>query len=742
MEYWEFLLQQEGDSNWLPLDTSQMEILEGRYRIMAHCSQPNTAVQVHISQLMTDQDPPKRRSLRRVGHTNENGLLVVLPLKRLTSGTWDIYCQGTTDGVVLESPSESTSAASLSWQYAIQLRVLPQGVGEDGDWFADDGSSPSLEAEVTATTAQPLPASNAEVPTTTSPEEQRSDPSASTPWSEDDLQQWLKVLDQSQENLADAGEDANTLYPLTLDQTAFMAGQGQSIHLTGQANSVIEGESCSDMTLVVRLSDPQTAEVITLVPCKLASSTFPASFAVDLAFPEALSTRLLLGEVALMSRQAGAFNLLSLKRFTVTIDLAALFDEIANRAEDDPETDLLFAPDQLAGKHEADPTPDPAEGEPAGWDGFEFPSAPPRSVPTITLPRSHPTIPPKIYYPSPHEVNARNPVLPPFGPAKPAPTGQNSSQTGDRPTTADATPTADKANTDATAKTGEKPTTSTNPRVARSPQGLSLPPLKTANPQPPTPGTAGRSSPGADLGQGAIPQSSSTPSESEPLMLPSHETMAFKALNLQERFWSRLNDLAATIQQEANQAKHGAVEAPLPDVPAKGDDDYPTFIPFEGEVVIYDDPDTPATEITPEAAASFVDRLDQGDDVEPLTPPVPEIDIASPELTAKETILLTLRVPFHPNRLYLKVWITDPQTRSLTDEPRQITHLVPNGHGQLEGSIQLTVPMGCLEVWLEAISVDMVTQQESYKASISCSVNPLGAESPSADVDSLDEFDL
>ena len=59
MEYWEFLLQQEGDSSWLPLDTSQMEILEGRYRIMAHCNQPDTPVQVHISQIATDQTPPK-----------------------------------------------------------------------------------------------------------------------------------------------------------------------------------------------------------------------------------------------------------------------------------------------------------------------------------------------------------------------------------------------------------------------------------------------------------------------------------------------------------------------------------------------------------------------------------------------------------------------------------------------------------------------------------------------------------
>jgi hypothetical protein len=166
------------------------------------------------------------------------------------------------------------------------------------------------------------------------------------------------------------------------------------------------------------------------------------------------------------------------------------------------------------------------------------------------------------------------------------------------------------------------------------------------------------------------------------------------------------------------------------------------FIPFAGEVVIYEDPDPPVEEITPEAAVALVDRLQVEDDPELLNPPVPEIDLGTTELTAKETVLLTLRVPYHANRMYLKVWITDPQTRSLTDEPRQITHLAPNGHGQLEGSVQLTVPMGCLEVLIEAISVDMVTQQESYKASVSCSVNPLGADSSDTDSAALDDFDL
>lgn len=118
MEYWEFLLQQEGDQSWLPLDTAQMEILEGRYRIMAHTSQVDTLVQIQISQRLLDQVPPKRRSLKRQGRTNGDGLLVVMPFTRLRPGTWDIQCSGP----LAEQPASDESS---SWRYAIQLQVLP-----------------------------------------------------------------------------------------------------------------------------------------------------------------------------------------------------------------------------------------------------------------------------------------------------------------------------------------------------------------------------------------------------------------------------------------------------------------------------------------------------------------------------------------------------------------------------------------------------------------------------------------
>jgi hypothetical protein len=115
---------------------------------------------------------------------------------------------------------------------------------------------------------------------------------------------------------------------------------------------------------------------------------------------------------------------------------------------------------------------------------------------------------------------------------------------------------------------------------------------------------------------------------------------------------------------------------------------------------------------------------------------MPNLELPEGDLTAGEPVVATLRVPFHLNRLYIKVWITDPQTRTLADEPRQLLNLLPNGQGQLEGSLQLTVPLGCLEAWFEAIAIDMVTQQESYKTSVSRAITPAGLPPSALD----DEF--
>lgn len=95
MEEWKFLLQKDGDRSWLPLDSPDAEILEGRYRLVARSNQVNTDIGIRICHLATEEDPPKRRFQKRSSRTNENGLMVVMPFTYLRAGMWEISCFST-----------------------------------------------------------------------------------------------------------------------------------------------------------------------------------------------------------------------------------------------------------------------------------------------------------------------------------------------------------------------------------------------------------------------------------------------------------------------------------------------------------------------------------------------------------------------------------------------------------------------------------------------------------------------
>ena len=634
MEYWEFLLQQEGDHSWLPLDTAQVEILEGRYRIMAHSSQAHAAVAVQISQTLGDRDPAKRRRLNRAGETNGEGLMVVLPFTRLVAGTWDICCSG--------QVSDPTGESPLDWAYAIQLRVLPQGAGEDGDWFADEGSL--------TTVASPEPSPGA-------PGHQAVAPSL-------DLSQVGEAIERFQAQLgADTPVD-DWGYGLSLSQTALVGQAGQAIPLVGQVSG--EG-SVAPLALVVRLINPETATPVGLTPFEWTAPSLPATLNLAVTLPTPPTTRLLLGELVLVGALDQGLVVLALQRFTITLDLSLLLDEIANQAETDVDPDLTLTAET------------PTEDDPgAARHPIDLPPAPPRVLPSFTLPRHRSTLPPKIYYPSTHEAQVHRPSLPPLGP-DPGPADSHRAESN--------------------------PATPPPPQAEPSP-GLRLPPLPSAQPQPVQAPTDNPGFPAPTL-SGVRP----TPPGQAP-QLPSHEAMGFRNLRLEERFWHRLNDLAVTLQQEAIAQRTQAV---APETPVCQEPDQP--LPFAGEVVIYED-DADLLESPPPTP-------DAVSELETLLPPLPHLEFPPGDWVAGQPMVVRLRVPFHPNRLALKIWLTDPQTRQLVEDPHQVTQLSPNGQGELEGSVQLTLPHGCLEVDLEAIAIDLQTQRESYKASQRRSITPV-----------------
>jgi hypothetical protein len=116
MEYWEFLLQKEGDRNWQPIKSPRIEIEAGRYRVVAHSTRTNSDVEICVIHDSTEEVPPKRRSQKRSRRTNPEGLMVVIPFTYLKPGLWELRCCGDIMSDFLGN----------SWQQSVQLQVLPK----------------------------------------------------------------------------------------------------------------------------------------------------------------------------------------------------------------------------------------------------------------------------------------------------------------------------------------------------------------------------------------------------------------------------------------------------------------------------------------------------------------------------------------------------------------------------------------------------------------------------------------
>jgi hypothetical protein len=248
----------------------------------------------------------------------------------------------------------------------------------------------------------------------------------------------------------------------------------------------------------------------------------------------------------------------------------------------------------------------------------------------------------------------------------------------------------------------------------------------------------------SQLASDAAPSAeSATPSIVPEQATPTPEQIAFQALKLQERFLNRLSSLAADaelpalLRGEQPQAtnlvptKHETVPSQILDADR-----------LDYEIVVEDEPSSyqSARWRNPKSADDLDSTLDRSS---PLllsadqSVPRPDLQITPGELTAGQPVNVRVRLPDLLPRIFVKLWVTDRQTRSLLDGPRWLVDFLPNGFGELEAFTQLSVPFGSLEIRFEAIAIEMHTQRESHKASVDRGVVP-----PDLPVMSLDEFQV
>lgn len=686
MAYWEFLLQKEGDREWLPLETAHVEISEGRYRIIAHTSYREVPVDIRLGYVLTTQIPPKRKTLKRASQTNANGLMVVIPFTHLTPGSWTLQC---VPGVTVEPIAQ--------WEYGVQLQVIT--VESDLDYWDAD-----IDA---ADTAINLPASFAEDPIplpTTSPASGNIAP----------VPEAITQNPQQQiPTLLDAAPLADLPLRLPLQHQAMVAQQGTALTLRGQVTSFSQVEGLStEGTLWVQLRNPETGAVVHRESKLLTLLSLPSRFDFPIALPHQDAMRLLVGELSLWSATHPP-QVLAIQGFTITLNLDALLETVANQGEERDSTfDDLDTPQAVA-------FPGDAVAAPQRDDTDAAKTLAARDIPfrRVYLPSSGLTLPPIIYSPL-DSATLQAPKLP---------TLPNQSQRS-KATSAPVSPTAKSLTLPPIESETSQPasTEEGNGIPAASKPTIDLPPLK-------------RSRPLSQLGE--RPDTAITQPTTENPAIDETSNLAFKP-DFGGRFWSRLSAIAHESQRvTANlkaQMEAAGVSADVPSPETEPEavsiPEFPNFkeevTAASHEVVIYEselegDVVTDPRVLSESHLGAAAGEPSIPHELEDFgTIPIPQLNLPEGDLVAGAPLAITVHLPPYPRRLAVKVWVTDVQSRNLADRPRWLMNWITIEQGQKMARLQLQVPQGSLEARFEAIAIDLATQQESYKTTVARAIVP------------------
>ncbi|MCG9889737.1 MAG: hypothetical protein MH252_01520 [Thermosynechococcaceae cyanobacterium MS004] len=121
MTQWQFLIQKEGDQDWLPLESSSAEILEGRYQLILQSSQPQAEVDVQIRHEYEMGGILQEVTQRRRQQANGLGQLELFSSTYLPPGLWELKCR------VAEEKQDAQPAPPKK----LVLQVLAQDFAQD-----------------------------------------------------------------------------------------------------------------------------------------------------------------------------------------------------------------------------------------------------------------------------------------------------------------------------------------------------------------------------------------------------------------------------------------------------------------------------------------------------------------------------------------------------------------------------------------------------------------------------------
>ena len=758
MEFWEFLLQKEGDRSWLPLEGPIASILEGRYRIIARSSHSNTPVTCKVSyQGESDLalvNGPQDRS--RTAQTNGEGLIVILPFTALKPGEWRFECTG----------PETAPSEPPPWHYQLCLQVDPY---EEEPWLETSFGQDDLGNDL-ATVLNGVGLGTAEIPQRVAngaashslaiedtdpgdpPEIHSAEinpaPSASTVNLEGTLENGpVDGVDGAAGPLNRPAPILPSAYPAIAPQISTeipteaipteIPSAPPSQAPTPDPDPIpmaaaeVVAESAANESVTDESQEAQTAQAVETqvteetVEAGPIQSDFPVpAIAPPPEEPPLLAT--LPGDVRIRLQRSTYITAWG-AHITLNGTLEPNQRELLGAAIPatcqlkavlrDPATQQVLVRLQmpllqaLEGDRPTQAIPLPCH--------FSFPVELPLETSTYLLlgelsahaliNSSEPPLTQQTFTVAADIDVLAKAVDPGFTPETCSTPEQISNPIpSQHPTFTTGSPQKSAPNLDLQFLSFvSAPDGSRSPQL--SPQ--TQPPLES----PASPSAQSLNSTVLDqntLDQNTLDQNTPTPTPS-PAAPP---TPNFRPLNPHPkqgrgRFWTRLSAFAQGTQEKWLQDYQDDHAAPPKPEPTAADAHL-----TDREILIDPDLDQPLSSPAPDPLAQSPSST-----ASPQQLPTPTLGVPAEPLMCGHPVTIHLQVPeIAERRIGLKFWIQDRQTRQLLEPPRWVLDLMPNGRGALDSRVTAIVPPGVLEVQFEAIAIDLETQHTGQKVSQSC----------------------
>ncbi|WP_373530543.1 hypothetical protein [Nostoc sp.] len=361
MEHWQFLIQKQGDRSWHILESPNLKILEGQYRVLARSNLSNIDVEVRVTHSSTQEIHPKPRIFKRSRRINSEGLMAVIPFTYLGPGVWELRC----------SSDLMWDMLGKSWQYSVQLQVLSQGESgeeekkglsqaycQEPDYPAEsEATSVYVETldqaiavfaeQVIATESNPTTVvPNEVVPNET--EEDIIDQPVSPVWlkgetAEQILQNLIELtlptselLSQDEQVTDSSATQPPPLLLLTLDQDTYIARWGEALEINGHIElkkkielglvETFSSKRLRAIALLIELRSPLESKILTQLRQPLPDQELPFTINASIDIPAECESKLILADISLYGRLADVGEVIRLasESFTITADVTEL----------------------------------------------------------------------------------------------------------------------------------------------------------------------------------------------------------------------------------------------------------------------------------------------------------------------------------------------------------------------------------------------------------------------------------